>query len=67
MNVPGSVMCWGWGMLRMPGKLQPGSPLLGPFGPGTPSLREAPKLHILVPRLWGGLRAAEQKVLSWAA
>ena len=36
-----------------PGKLQLESPLLRAFGLGILSLRVAPKLHILAPRLWG--------------
>ena len=48
-----SGLCHVLEVLTMPGKLQLGSPVLGPFKSGTPSLKEALKLHILVPRLWG--------------
>lgn len=57
-------LCHVLGVLTMPGKLQLGSPVLGPFESGTPSLKEAPKLHILVPRLWG--TSEQQNRRFWA-
>lgn len=53
-NIPASVVCWGNAEnAPPPGKLQLESPLLRAFGLGIPSLRVAPKLHILAPSLWG--------------